>query len=140
MSRRSEDKKARRRKRQTARGSQWLPDNVLDELISTQATIATDLEVFDQRITERGWTFDEDESDEDFVFWYYEPSAAEVVGDEVAPVTTVWMSADEDAEIVHLMFVGTTEDSEFTPDDLFEHIEAIEAYRFGNPAPELDHS
>jgi len=63
-----------------------------------------------------------------------------VVGDEVAPVTTVWMSADEDAEIVHLMFVGTTEDSEFTPDDLFEHIEAIEAYRFGNPAPELDHS
>ncbi|MGX9789374.1 hypothetical protein [Mycobacterium sp. MMS18-G62] len=139
-SRKAEDKKARRRKRQAAQGSRWLPDNVLDELVSTQATIATDLEAFDQRITERGWTFDEDESDEDFVFWYYEPSGAQVAGDEVAPVTTVWMSADEDAQIVHVMFVGTTDDGEFTPDALFEHIEAIEAYRVGDPVPEFDHS
>jgi hypothetical protein len=135
---RREDKKARRRKRQAARGSRWLPDEVLNELVSTQATIATDLEAFDQRITERGWTFDEDESDEDFVFWYYEPSAAEVLGDEVAPVTTVWMSADEDAEIVHLMFVGTSVDSELMPEEFFEHIEAIEAYRSGDSPPEWD--
>jgi hypothetical protein len=140
VSRQSEGKKARRRKRQAARESGWLPDNVLDELVSTQATIATDLEAFDQRIAERGWTFDEDESDEDFVIWYYEPSGAEVAGDEVAPVTTIWMSADEDAEVVHLMFVGTTDDSEFTPDEFFEHVDAIEAYRLGDPPPASDHA
>ena len=64
--------------------------------MTTQASIATDLESFDQRITERGWAFDEDESDEDFVFWLYEPSVAEVDEDDLAPVTTIWMSADED--------------------------------------------
>jgi hypothetical protein len=46
------------------------------------------------------------------------------------------MSADEDAEIVHLMLVATVEDSEFTPDEFAEHIDAIEAYRFGDPRPE----
>ena len=50
----------------------------MEELVATQAAIATDLEAFDVRITERGWTFDEDESDEDFVFWLYEPSGTQV--------------------------------------------------------------
>jgi hypothetical protein len=135
VSRRSEGKKARRRKRQAAQGSRWLPDNVLDELVSTQAAIATDLAAFDQRITERGWMFDEEESDEDFVFWYYEPSGAEVAGDDLAPVTSIWMSADEDAEVVHLMLVGTADNSEFTPDQFFEHVDVIETYRLGDPLP-----
>ena len=43
------------------------------------------------------------------------------------------MSADEDAEIVHLMLAGTADDSEFTPEDFFEHVGAIEAYRAGDP-------
>ena len=107
MSRQSDAKKARRNKRRAVRESNWLPDNVLDDLVTTQAAIATDLEAFDQRITARGWTFDEDESDEDFVFWFYEPSGTDVDEDELAPVTTIWMSADEDAEIVHLMLAGT---------------------------------
>lgn len=138
MSRRSEGKKARRRKRQAAQVSGWLPENVLDEIVSTQAAIATDLEAFDQRITERGWEFDEEESDEDFVFWYYEPSGAEVTGDDLAPLTTVWMSADEDAEVVHLMLVGTADNSELTPDEFFECIDVIETYRFGNPPPDFN--
>lgn len=138
MSRRTEAKKNRRKKRRAAQHANWLPDNVLDELVTTQAAIATDLEAFDQRITERGWTFDEDESDEDFVFWLYEPSGADVDDDELAPVTTIWMSADEDAEIVHLMFVGGTDDYEFTPDEFFSHVDAIEAYRLGDPPPSFD--
>ena len=32
------------------------------------------LESFDSRITERGWTFDDDQSDEEFVIWFYPPS------------------------------------------------------------------
>jgi hypothetical protein len=135
VSRQSDAKKARRNKRRAARELNWLPDNVLDELVTTQAAIATDLEAFDLRITARGWTFDEDESDEDLVFWFYEPSGTDVDEDEAAPVTTIWMSADEDAEIVHLMLAGTAEDSEFTPDEIFERLDAIETYRFGDPPP-----
>jgi hypothetical protein len=133
VSRRTEAKKARRNKRRATREVSWLPDNVLEELVTAQAAIATDLEAFDQRITERGWTFDDDESDEDFVFWFYEPSATNVDADDVAPVTTAWMSADEDAEIVHVMLAGATESSEFAPDEFFERIDAIEAYRAGDP-------
>jgi hypothetical protein len=137
VSRKSEAKKARRNKRRAAQGANWLPDQVLDDLVTTQAAIATDLEAFDQRITERGWTFDEDESDEDFVFWFYEPSAADVDGDDLAPVTTIWMSADEDAEIVHVMLAGSSESSEFIPEQFFDHVEAIEVYRAGDPAPQF---
>jgi hypothetical protein len=136
VSRRSEAKKARRNKRRAAKDSSWLPDTVMDDLVATQAAIATDLEAFDQRITERGWTFDEDESDEDFVFWFYQPSAAEVDDDDIAPVTTIWMSADEDAELVHVMLAGTADDIAFAPDDMFKHLEAIEAYRAGDRAPD----
>jgi len=140
VSRLTEAKKNRRKKRRSAQHANWLPDNVLDELVTTQAAIATDLEAFDQRITERGWTFDEDESDEDFVFWLYEPSGADVDDDELAPVTTIWMSADEDAEIVHLMFVGSTDDYEFAYKEFFSHVDAIEAYRSGDSPPEINHS
>jgi hypothetical protein len=135
MSRRTEAKTARRNKRRAGQGATWLPDHVLDDIVATQAAIATDLETFDARITERGWTFDEDSSDEDFVFWLYEPSDADVDDDELAAVTTIWMAADEDAEIVHLMLAGAAEDNEFTPDEFFEHVDAIEAYRVGDPPP-----
>jgi hypothetical protein len=135
VSRQSEAKKARRNKRRATQGVSWLPENVLDELVSTQAAIATDLEAFDQRVTQRGWEFDEEESDEDFAFWFYAPSGADVDDDELAPVTTIWMSADEDAEILHLMLAGTADDSEFTPDEFFEHVDVIEAFRSGDALP-----
>jgi hypothetical protein len=134
-SKKAEAKKARRNKRRAARDANWIPDNVMDDLVVSQAAIATELEAFDERINERGWVFDEEESDEGFAFWIYEPSAADVYEDEPAPVTTIWMSGDEDAEIVHLLLVGTAEESEFTPDEFAEHIDAIEAYRFGDPRP-----
>jgi hypothetical protein len=140
MSRRTDAKKARRKKRQATRGANWLPADVLDELVTTQAVIATDLEAFDERITKRGWEFDEDESDDGFAFWSYEPSTADVGDEELVSVTTVWMSADEDAEIVHLMLVGTAQDSEFTPNAFVEQLEVIEAYRFGDPAPAFNQS
>jgi hypothetical protein len=47
------------------------------------------------------------------------------------------MSAAEDAEIVHLMLAGTSQSSEFMPEEFFEHVEAVEAYRAGEPAPEF---
>ncbi len=109
----------------------------MSELVSTQAAIATDLELFDARISERGWVFDEDESDEDFVFWVYPPSQTDGDDDDLAPVTTIWMSAVEDAEVVHLMLAGAAESTEFTPEVFFGHIDTVEAYRRGDPPPAL---
>ena len=59
---------------------------------------------------------------------------------KLAPVTTIWMAADEDAEIVHLLLAGAAEDNEFTPDEFFEHVDVIEAYRVGDAPPEFDQS
>ena len=103
--------------------------------MATQAAIAADLEAFDARITQRGWVFDEEESDEEFVFWCYPPSGTDVDSDEVAPLTTIWMSAAEDAAVVHLMLAGTSHSSEFEPEEFFGHLDAVEAYRAGDPPP-----
>ena len=72
------------------------------------------------------------------MFWFYSPSAADVDSDELAPVTTIWMSAAEDAAIVHLMLTGTSDSSEFAPETFFEHIDAVEAYRAGDSPPGFD--
>ena len=70
----------------------WIPDAVLEEMVDG-VELVEDLETFDERITERGWTFDEDQSDEEFVIWFYPPSGADV-DEGVEPVTTIWMHVD----------------------------------------------
>ena len=108
----------------------WIPDAVLEEMVDG-VELVEDLETFDARIIERGWTFDDDQSDEEFVIWFYPPSGA-AVDEGVEPVTTIWMHVAENAEIVHLILVGTADDRQMTPDDFFEKINAIEAYRSGD--------
>jgi hypothetical protein len=134
VSRKSQAKQARRKKRQAAQNARWIPDNVLDEL-SGDIELAAVLEQLDKRITERGWVFDEELSDEESALWYFIPSTAEVPDDgEVVPVTTVVMAPD-DAEIVHVVFVGTADDYQFGIDEFFDNVETIEAYRLGQPIP-----
>jgi hypothetical protein len=130
LSRRSDAKRARRDKRRATRDVNWIPDAVLEEMVD-DVELVEDLETFDARITQRGWTFDEDQSDEEFVIWFYPPSGA-VVGEGVEPVTTIWMHVTENAEFVHVILVGTADDRQMTPDDFFEKIDAIEAYRSGD--------
>jgi hypothetical protein len=130
LSRKSEAKRARRDKRRATRDVNWIPDAVLEEMVDG-VELVEDLETFDARITQREWTFDEDQSDEEFVIWFYPPSGA-VVGEGVEPVTTIWMHVAENAEIVHVILVGTADDRQMTPDDFFEKIDAIEAYRSGD--------
>lgn len=108
----------------------WLPGTVLDEL-ADDVVLVEALEQFDSRIVERGWTFDDEQSDEDFVIWFYPPSGAEVE-DGTEPVTTVWMFAPEEGEAVHVVFVGTADDHVMTPDEFFGRIDAIEAYSSGD--------
>ena len=105
--------------------------------LSDDIEIAAVLEQFDQRITERGWVFDEELSDDESALWYFIPSTAEVPDDgEVVPVTTIAMTSD-DAEVVHVVFVGTSDDYQFGLEELFENLDAIEGYRIGNPIPQF---
>jgi hypothetical protein len=133
VSKRTEAKRARRDKRRAARDATWIPEGILDEL-ADDLGIVEELDHFDARITERGWMFDDEQSDEEFAIWFYPPSGAEV-GAGREPVTTIWMYAPENGEALHLILVGTADDHRFTPDEFFVHVEMIEAYRFGDPRP-----
>ena len=103
----------------------WIPDTVLDE-ISDDVELVEGLESFDARIVERGWSFDDDQSDEEFVIWFYPPSGT-AVGDGLEPVTTIWMHVAENAEFVHVILVGTADDHRLTPDEFSSSV--IDAYR-----------
>ena len=130
MSRKTDAKRARRDKRRASRDLNWIPETVLDE-ISDDVELVEGLESFDTRIVERGWAFDDDQSDEEFVIWFYPPSGTEV-GDGLEPVTTIWMHVTENAEFVHVVLVGTADDQRLTPDEFFARIDAIERYRSGD--------
>jgi hypothetical protein len=135
VSRKSQAKQARRKKRQATQNARWIPETVLDG-ISEDIELAAALEGLDERITERGWVFDEELSDEESALWYFIPSTAEVPDDgKVVPVTTIAMTPDDGGEVAHVVFVGTAEDYQFDLEELFENIEVIEAYRLGDPAP-----
>jgi hypothetical protein len=127
---RAQAKRARRTKRRAKRDANWIPDAVLEEMVDG-VELVEGLESFDARIIERGWTFDDDQSDEEFVIWFYPPSGAEV-GEGFEPVTTIWMHVTENAESVHVILVGTAGDQRMTPDEFFAKIDAIEAYRSGD--------
>lgn len=136
MSRRSQEKQARRKKRRAARDARWIPDAVLDGL-SEDIELAAVLEGFDSRITERGWVFDEEASDDESALWVYPPSVAEVATDDVASVTTVLLAADDGGDIAHVVFVGTADDYQFDLDEFFDNADVIEAYRLGHSVPEF---
>jgi hypothetical protein len=130
VSKRTEAKRARRDKRRATRDANWIPDPVLDGIVDG-VELVEGLESFDARITQRGWAFDDDQSDEEFVIWFYPPSGTEVA-DGLEPVTTIWMHVTENAEVVHLILVGTAADRPMTPDEFFARIDAVEAYRSGD--------
>jgi hypothetical protein len=136
VSRWTQAKKARREKRRAVRDVNWIPDVVLDE-ISDDVELVEDLESLDARIVERGWSFDDDQSDEEFVIWFYPPSGT-AVGDGLEPVTTIWMHVAENAEFMHVILVGTADDHRLTPHRFFAHLEEIEAFRAGDPIIVLD--
>ena len=132
---RGEAKKARRNKRRAKRDANWLPDTVLDE-VAEGVDLVEDLESFDSQITARGWVFDEDESDDEILIWFYPPSGSKVA-DGLAPVTGISLHAAEDADVVHVVLVGTADDRPAPYQQFFERIDAIEDYRFGDPLPDF---
>lgn len=146
MSRNSDAKKARRKKRQGSRDVRWLPDDVKDSLDDVDVELAQAVETFDEWLTARGWTFDAEFSTETLISWFYEPSAAGVVDDAYEPVTRIWITAsgedDDFPEGVKAMLVGTGDEDDgklytVAPEVLLAHIDSIENYRPGAAVPVL---
>ena len=134
MSKQSDAKKARRRKRQAARDTRLVPHEMVDQLADIPEAVVADLAEFDDRITARGWTFDEEQSNDDYSVWFYEPSGAPV--EDGLPVTSLWLDAAEDGEIVRVVFVGSVERYEFTHEELLDGaLDVIEGYRHGAELP-----
>jgi hypothetical protein len=125
VSKRSEAKKARRRKRQAARGPvSPRPDD--------------DLTAIDDLLTERGWEFDVDHSTDEMVTWYFPPSGIETDDETIEPVTRLWLTEDEEW---HGILVGAGADGAeylFDIEALLIHLDAIEAYRAGDPEPAFE--
>lgn len=146
MSRNSQAKKARRKKRQTTREARWIPAEATGALDDPAAQLLSAAEKFDEWIVSRGWTFDEENSAEGLATWFYEPSAIEIEGDdEDEPVTRVWFTVnggeDDFPNAVNAVLVGSDEDDgvfTFSPDLLVERVAEIEAYRPGDPRPLID--
>ena len=132
MSKGSAAKKARRKRRLAARNDRWLPADV-------QADIEGVAQIANQ-IIPRGWEFDRDFSTEDFITWYYPPSGIEVDDDDetTEAVTRIWVS---DPAEPHVILVGSSveapTDYTFTVEELFARLEELEAYRAGEPLPQL---
>ena len=139
-SKNADAKKARRRKRQAARDRGWLTDDVQERI----AEVVADLEDFDARLTERGWQFsddveDADDPDDDVgAVWFWPPSFAEGDDSDLVSATVVALVEAEGGGIAHVVFVGTSDDYQFGLDELFDHIDAIESYRIGEPPPRFD--
>lgn len=86
-------------------------------------------------IIPRGWEFDHDYSTDDFVTWYYPPSAAEDEDEDedesVEPVTRIWLT---DPDEPHVILVGSGEedgDVALTVDELFARLDEFEGHRPG---------
>ncbi|MCW1957632.1 MAG: hypothetical protein KIH64_003620 [Mycobacterium sp.] len=146
MSRNSQAKQARRKKRQAARAASWIPQPLLDEASAAAESdpVAEALADIDEWLSDRGWVFD-DENSKLLVSWVYPPSAAESDDGELEPVTRIWLTLEEDDEAVVLEFgatlVGDGGDEEsyvLNPDSLEECVAALESYRPGMARPELD--
>jgi hypothetical protein len=139
MSRTSDAKKARRRKRQTARDASRLPLSDFDRFGAVDDAVAG----IDDWLAPRGWVLDTDNTD--VVSWFYPPSAADFDDDDLEPVTRIWIALDEDGDAVVLEFgsvlvgFGAGDDPYvLDPGSLADAVEALESFRPGLPRPVLN--
>ena len=133
MSQSSSAKKARRKKRLATRNDSWLPDEVHADVRGV-ARIANE-------IIPRGWEFDREFSTEEFVTWYYPPSGVELDDESVEPVTRIWLTDPQEPNVI---LVGSVEGDgvkhQFSVEELFTRLDAVEAYRMGDPLPSFGRS
>ncbi len=147
MSRGSDAKKARRRKRQSARDVAWLPAPAFDQMLTDEDRldgVDEALAAIDEWITGRGWVLDTDNAGDQLVSWVYPPSAAQFDDSRLEPVTRIWITLLEEPDKVVLecgaLLVGFGADDEpyvLDPDSMAEDIVAVESYRPGLTRPAL---
>ncbi len=133
MSKRSDAKKARRRKRQAARVQTWIPVDREERV----AEIVSGLEDFDAELTARGWVFSEDAAENAGLIWFWPPSYAEVEDPDLATATVIALIEAEGGDIAHVVFVGSDDDYQFDLEELFDDLDVIEAYRMGEALPQF---
>lgn len=146
MSRNSQAKKARRKKRQAARAATWMPEAEFTQVLDDEGHLdALDAAIgdIDDWLAPRGWVLDTETAEHTgLVSWLYPPSATEFDDADREPVTRVWIAVTEDDDEVLLEFgcllVGSGPDDEplvLDPDTLADDVAALEAYRSGMPSP-----
>lgn len=150
MSRSSDAKKARRRRRLAARDSAWPPTPVLEDVPTAEAEgdeIGEAIGTLDAWLSGRGWVLDAENTADHVVSWVYPPSAGDVDDDDAEPVTRIWIVVDEDDEALELVFgatlvgTGSADDDGpllLDPETLPDDIGVLESYRVGQPVPVLD--
>ncbi len=146
MSRNSDAKKARRRKRRAASQAAWVPAPVFEQILAADDRldgIDEALADIDEWLTPRGWVLDTDNTE--VISWFYPPSAAEFDDEDLEPVTRMWIVLGEDDDELVLEFgallVGFGDADEpyvLDPERLPDHIAELEAYRPGLPRPVLN--
>lgn len=146
MSRKSDAKKARRRKRQAAGQASWIPAPVFEQILADDDRLdGIDEAVadIDEWMTQRNWVLDTDNTE--VISWFYPASAMQFDDEDVEQVTRVWIALDEDDDELVIEFgallVGFGADDEpyvLDPDRLEGHIAELEAYRPGLPRPVLN--
>jgi hypothetical protein len=130
MSKASQAKSARRKKRRAARGAVPLPGE----------PPVDDVTLVDDEIMSRDWEFDVDNSTDEVATWFYPPSGVELEDETVEPVTRIWLAAEDDQEW-HVMLVGSGEtgvDYVFSAESLLDYLDEIEAYRLGDAEPAFE--
>jgi hypothetical protein len=127
VSKTSAAKKARRKKRVASRDHRWMPAEVHADLKA-----ATEI---DALLSRRGWEYDEEFSTDEFLTWFYPPSAVEVDDESIEPVTRVFIT---DAQVPQVILAGSTSDDEvyqFSVEELAAALVEVESYRAGQPRP-----
>ncbi len=99
------------------------------------AEIVAGLEHFDAALTERGWVFGDEGADNAGLIWFWPPSYAEVENPDLATATVIALIEAEGGGIAHVVFVGSDDDYQFGLDELFEHLDVVEAHRMGDALP-----
>lgn len=143
MSRDSQAKKARRKKRRAARDAAWIPAPALERVLAEEErfdAVEAAVDEIDDWLVPRGWVLDTDNTE--VVSWFYPPSAAEFDDPALEPVSRIWITLAEDDDELVLEFgavlVGFGADDEpgvLDPDSLADDVAALEAYRPGLPRP-----
>lgn len=145
MSRSSDAKKARRKRRRAAQNASWISEPTFDRMMADENGLdgideaVADIDDF---LASRGWVLDDDHGVDHLVSWVYPPSATTFDDTDLEPVTRVWITLLQDPDEVVIEFGAALVGSGagdvpyvLDPDTLADCLAALESYRPGLSRP-----